>query len=449
MRVLNGRGTRMQAVLAMTALTLSACGGATEEETPQAPSVVRALRLCLEPSANQQLNDALRAAFIRAGYTIFIGADSPCDSSVHASVNTSAVQGQSFLQVGVPQAKYKTTVGLTVLLPDGRVIDQVSTEYVAAMGDGPSTDKLRELVQSLRDSGRLEGAARQRRQSQVDEVNAEGHTRLRYAGASGEAAGADTSAAWAQIKGDCGEAPSTSESCDRLRSWLSQERGRYNSINGRQSPHQAQIADAEATLRKAQPVLERLQWALIRGNCGPAPPSIDACDGLRAWLARATNPNTRYTVAWDGLVTTPSPERVVQAQSTLAQAEPALAKLREDRDWSLLNLTPCSQARGPTADDIRKACALMRTFLAAYPNTTHGDEIHAVLDPADQRAATLDAMEQAAAKRRADEEARQKKADEKAASEKRRVQCMSVCRMRCANSLRFDECFAGCPGLCQ
>jgi hypothetical protein len=205
----------------------------------------------------------------------------------------------------------------------------------------------------------------------------------------------------------------------------------------------------------------KARWVTIKGTCGENAPTIEACDSLRAWLAQKA-PTMVQTPEIKGYV--------ADAQQTLAQAEPTLARLREARDWSALDLRPCAQATGPTSGDIRQACGWADSFLRSFPSSVHAAEIHAVLGPADLRAGVLQAKEEAAAKvqaaqteaaakARAAEEERKAKAqvaealrqqEAARAAEKARQHplCISACRMRCADSVRFDECFAGCSGLC-
>jgi len=85
----------------------------------------------------------------------------------------------------------------------------------------------------------------------------------------------------------------------------------------------------------------------------------------------------------------------VDAQTTLAQAQPTLSRLREARDWPSLDARPCAYAVGPGAPDIRSACSSVSQFLMTYPNSPHAQELHAVLDPAEQRAAAIEARTRA------------------------------------------------------
>jgi hypothetical protein len=231
-----------------------------------------------------------------------------------------------------------------------------------------------------------------------------------------------------------------------------QLKGVCDSVQGVCTTKPLDVADLAAARagqhRQAAVAASNAGFAQIKRTCGPNPPALDACDNLRGWLARATNPNTMYTVNPNGIVTPPPPQWVADAQATLAQAEPGLSRLREARDWTALDPKPCAQATGPAADDIRQACAQVKTFLQTYPNTEHAQELHAVLDPADQRTAALDAKEQAAAKRKADEEARQERAAQAAAAATQRRQCLAACQIACSGKLHVDVCLAACPGVC-
>lgn len=195
-----------------------------------------------------------------------------------------------------------------------------------------------------------------------------------------------------------------------------------------------------AQRRAAQDDANKVTFAKIKGECGVNAPTAYACDALYNWLTHRA----------PTLAQTPEIQAyIADARTTLDAAEPTLERLREERDWPSLDLNVCAQATGPTGADVKQACKPLRSFLATYPNTAHSIEIHNVLDPADQRAAAIDAKEEAAAKKRADEAVRQQEADKQAARAKQRLQCMAVCRMKCSNALRFDECFAACPALCQ
>jgi hypothetical protein len=170
-------------------------------------------------------------------------------------------------------------------------------------------------------------------------------------------------------------------------------------------------------------------WAQSNvGGCR-SPTALDSCAGVQRYLATFKGVGNHSE----------------DAAAILKQATPALMGLADEKRWSSIDLEACRSYSGADPEGVNQTCAPVSDYLKAFPNGAHADMARSALDQGkkihDQlvvRTAAAERQEQAA------EAVRQR-----AGEAKRRQQCMGACRIQCSGKLHFDECFAGCPALCQ
>ena len=99
--------------------------------------------------------------------------------------------------------------------------------------------------------------------------------------------------------GACGENATTLDACNGLRAWIDKASQETRSItvadvtnpaehNRKIRVLRAGIAEANALLAKAAPVLARLAYVQTKGDCGEHASTPESCDDLREWFNRTT-----------------------------------------------------------------------------------------------------------------------------------------------------------------
>ncbi len=170
-------------------------------------------------------------------------------------------------------------------------------------------------------------------------------------------------------------------------------------------------------------------WAQSNSDACSTPTTVDSCARVQWYIATFKGAGNHSD----------------EANTVMQQATPALTRLLDEKQWSSTDPTACASFSGNDPDGSNQVCQPVADYLKAYPNGAHADQARQALaqgkkihDQLVARAAAAERQEQAA------EASRQRAADAK-----RREQCMGVCRIQCSGKLHFDECFAGCPALCQ
>ena len=310
----------------------SGCGGSERAASTAQGPTDDGVSLYIERGGNAQINGALQSAFVAAGYTVVNAATAPHEVTLRATATAGIEQSIFQVQVnGVAKVNLRVTVSVTAVLPDGRVVDQASTEYVAGADEPATEERMRPIVQALRSSGRLAVAARavrQTRDADARQQRAAAEQADRAKAAADEAARkqkhTDDEAAWhAANESTCATAAATN-ACLELQAWLKANPG---------SEHAAQ---AKQTLDAAVPKLSELNaaiaWDKANTQACKAPQKSSDCDGVTAYLeafptgAHADDARALRDAAWkkiEGLRRQEEATAVAQRkrEEALAEAE--------------------------------------------------------------------------------------------------------------------------------
>jgi hypothetical protein len=117
---------------------------------------------------------------------------------------------------------------------------------------------------------------------------------------------------------------------------------------------------------------EAAAWEAASAPSCSAPTTIDACDGVRQFVAKH-----------------PSGEHAVAARDLLAKAEEPIRSLRDDRAWETTDRSACEK---PKAED---GCEFVHAYLSSYPNGKHANEAHDLLAQAYKALAKIRAAREA------------------------------------------------------